>query len=43
MRIDKKYPWQRYENFWEWLSSHPLWIINLLFAYAFYLANTEEI
>ncbi len=43
MRVDKQYPWQRYENFWDWLSFHPLWIISLLFAYAVYLATTEEL
>ncbi|MCX6012739.1 MAG: hypothetical protein NTV30_04895 [Chloroflexi bacterium] len=43
MRIDKK-TGQKYDSFWDWLqiAEHTIWIINLLFAYAYYLMTTEQ-
>ena len=32
-----------YNDFWDWLRSHPIWIINIIIGYAFYLATTEEV
>jgi hypothetical protein len=43
MRIDKKYPWQIYESFWDWLLYHPIWMLNVLFGYAYFLGFTEAI
>ena len=43
MRIDKNYPWQIYENFWDWLQYHPIWMIIAVLGYAYYLGSTEAI
>lgn len=43
MRVDKNDPRQVYEDFVDWLRQHPIWIIGLVFAYAYYLVTTEEI
>ncbi len=43
MRADKEYPHQVYADFSDWLRWHPVWIIGLLFAYAYYRVTTEEI
>ena len=43
MRVDKNYPHQIYEDFWDWLNQHPIWILGLIFAYLYYLTSTEEI
>ena len=43
MRVDKNDPWQFYDDFWDWLRLHPLWIISLFFAYYFYLISTEDV
>ena len=43
MRADKNNPRQLYDDFWDWLRWHPIWIIGLLFGYAYYLVTTEEI
>jgi hypothetical protein len=43
MRADKDNPRQVYEDFVDWLRWHPIWIINLVLAYAYYLVTTEEI
>ena len=44
MRIDKNNG-QRYDDFLDWLrtDAHALWLISLVFAYAAYLATTEEV
>jgi len=43
MRIDKNNPWQIYENFWDWLLYHPLWILSPFFGYAYFLGSTDPI
>lgn len=43
MRVDKFPPRRVYEDFWEWLSWHPFWMINLVFAYFYYLQTTIEV
>ena len=43
MRFDKNNPRQGYEDFWDWLQVHPIWLLNVVFGYAFYLATTEEV
>lgn len=51
MRADKTDPHDRYRtnprrfyaNFADWLLQHPLWIVGVVFAYAAYLATTEEV
>ena len=43
MRIDKNSPHQVYDSFAEWLQWHPVWFLNVVFAYAYYLVSTEEI
>jgi hypothetical protein len=43
MRIDKNNPWQIYTDFWDWLHSHPIWIINLFPACVYYPITTEEV
>jgi hypothetical protein len=44
MRADKNNG-RVYEDFWDWLGNdgHTIWILTLLFAYAYYLATTEEV
>ena len=43
MRVNKNDPRQVYEDFVDWLRWHPLWIIGMVFAYAYYLVSTEEV
>lgn len=43
MRVDKQYPHQRYENFFDWLNVHPIWMLALFFAILQYYTTTEEI
>jgi hypothetical protein len=43
MRADKDDPMQVYVDFWDWLYQHPLWMVGVIFAYAYYLVSTEEI
>ena len=45
MRVDKEYPWQRYNHFWHWLSIgwHSVWLLSLFLGYVYYLATTEEV
>jgi hypothetical protein len=32
-----------YDDFWDRLRQHPYWVFGLVFAYAYYLATTEEV
>ncbi len=43
MRVDKN-TGQRYDDFWDWLRNddHIIWIIGLVFGYAYYISTTEE-
>jgi hypothetical protein len=45
MRAERNNPNQVYRDFWDWLLSgwHPVWIITLLFGYAYYLITTAEV
>ena len=45
MRVDKQYPNQDYNGFWDWLltSWHPVWIVALVFGYAYYLVTMVEV
>ena len=44
MRIDRKNPRQRYDDFWDWLRTdrNVMWIIFGLFSYMYYLMTTYE-
>jgi len=44
MRADKN-TGQKYNDFWDWLRTdgHTIWIISLVFAYAYYLMTTVEV
>jgi hypothetical protein len=41
--IDRYSPRQIYEDYWDWLRTHPAWIFGFVFGYLYYLASTEEI
>jgi len=43
MRIDKKYPYQLYADFWDWLNQHPIWMINVVLGSLVYLLSTDPI
>jgi hypothetical protein len=43
MRRDKQLPWQVYEDFWQWLRLHPIWLLAIFWAYPYYITSTEEV
>lgn len=43
MRVDKIPPRHVYENFGDWVFSHPIWLINIVIGAIVYLYTTEEV
>jgi hypothetical protein len=45
MRADRNNYRQVYQNYWDWLrtGTNYIWIIALIFGYAYYLGTTEEV
>jgi hypothetical protein len=43
MRVDKIPPRQVYQDFFDWLNRHPIWLINIFLAMLYYLMTTEEV
>ncbi len=44
MRIDKRYPYKEYKDFWDWLldDKNIIFILFLAGGYAYYLNTTGE-
>ncbi len=45
MRAEKKNPGQRYNDYWDWILTgwNPVWIVSMVFGYAYYLLTTYEV
>jgi hypothetical protein len=41
--MNRPSPRHVYNDFWDWLGSHPIWILGFVFAYVVYISTTEEV